>query len=66
MAFGLPNGGDLPRAAAIVAAVAHQEFMRRPLEDFAAKLFPNGIYVDVKSHADAAALRARGIEVWRL
>lgn len=62
----LTQWGDLPQAAAMVAAVAHQEFKRRPLEDFAGKLFPNGIYVDVKSQADAAALRARGIEVWRL
>jgi UDP-N-acetyl-D-galactosamine dehydrogenase len=62
----LTQWGDLPRAAAIVVAVAHQEYKQRPLEDFAAKLCPNGIYVDVKSQADAAALRARGIEVWRL
>ena len=62
----LTDWNDLPRAAAIVAAVSHQEFKQRPLEDFAAKLSPNGIYVDVKSQADAGALRARGIEVWRL
>jgi UDP-N-acetyl-D-galactosamine dehydrogenase len=31
-----------------------------------AKLAPNGVYVDVKNQADAAALRARGIDVWRL
>ncbi len=62
----LTQWGDLPRAAAIVAAVAHQEFRQRPLEDLAGKISPNGIYVDVKSQADAGALRARGIEVWRL
>ena len=57
---------DLPRAAAIVAAVSHQVFARRPLADIAAKLAPRGVYVDVKSRADADALRALGIEVWRL
>jgi UDP-N-acetyl-D-galactosamine dehydrogenase len=57
---------DLPRAAAIVAAVGHSDFARRPLEDFLTKLAPNGIYVDVKSQADAGALRAHGVEVWRL
>jgi UDP-N-acetyl-D-galactosamine dehydrogenase len=57
---------DLPRAAAIVAAVAHSEFVQRPLDDLVAKMAPNGVYVDVKSQADAAALGARGIEVWRL
>ena len=62
----LTQWNDLPRAAAIVAAVAHREFTHRPLEDFVAKLVPNGVYVDVKSQADRAALRARGIEVWRL
>jgi UDP-N-acetyl-D-galactosamine dehydrogenase len=62
----LTQWSDLPRAAAIVAAVAHQEFRQRPIEDLAGKISPNGIYVDVKSQADAGALRARGIEVWRL
>jgi UDP-N-acetyl-D-galactosamine dehydrogenase len=62
----LTQWNDLPRAAAVVAAVAHREFTQRPLEDFVTKMAPNGIYVDVKSQADAGALRARGIEVWRL
>jgi UDP-N-acetyl-D-galactosamine dehydrogenase len=57
---------ELPKAAAVVAAVAHQQFIERPLEDIVAKLVPNGIYIDVKSQADAAALRERGIDVWRL
>jgi len=56
----------LPRANALVAAVAHREFRARPLEDFVAKLAPGGLYVDIKSQADAAALRARGLHVWRL
>src|SRR5512135_1783527 len=57
---------ELPRAAAVVAAVAHREFAQRPLEDMVAKIAPNGVYVDVKSQADAAALGELGIEVWRL
>jgi UDP-N-acetyl-D-galactosamine dehydrogenase len=56
----------LPRAAAIVAAVAHREFRARPLDDFMGKLVPGGVYADVKCQADAAALRARGVTVWRL
>ncbi len=56
----------LPRANAIVAAVSHKEFKQRPLDDFVAKLAPGGLYVDVKCQADAAALRARGLNVWRL
>ena len=56
----------LPRAPALVAAVAHREFARRPVDDFVAKIEPGGLYVDVKCQADAAALNARGVRVWRL
>jgi UDP-N-acetyl-D-glucosamine/UDP-N-acetyl-D-galactosamine dehydrogenase len=56
----------LPVANAIVAAVSHREFRARPVSDFIAKLEPGGIYADVKCQADAAALRERGINVWRL
>src|SRR5207248_6399793 len=57
---------DLPRAHAMVAAVAHQRFAARPLDDFVAKLLPGALYVDVKCQADASALRERGLAVWRL
>ena len=56
----------LPRAAAIVSAVSHRAFLARPVEDYIAKLVEGGVFVDVKSQADAAALRARGVDVWRL
>ena len=56
----------LPRAQAIVAAVAHREITRRAVDDVASKIEPNGLFVDVKCQADAAALRARGVRVWRL
>ncbi len=62
----LTSFDDLPRAAAIVAAVAHREFGLRPLDDWVGKLEPGGLYVDVKGQADADALRARGVRVWRL
>ncbi|HEY5863687.1 MAG TPA: nucleotide sugar dehydrogenase, partial [Casimicrobiaceae bacterium] len=58
--------GELPRAHALVAAVAHAEFRKRPIDDFVGALEPGGLYVDVKSQADQSALRARGIDVWRL
>jgi UDP-N-acetyl-D-galactosamine dehydrogenase len=56
----------LPKANAIVAAVAHEAFRRRPVDDYVAKLSSGGLFVDVKCQADAAALRARGVIVWRL
>ena len=62
----LTDWDDLPRAAAMVAAVSHQVFSRRGVDDFVGKLAQGGIYVDVKSRVDADALRAHGIEVWRL
>jgi UDP-N-acetyl-D-galactosamine dehydrogenase len=62
----LRSWDELPKANAIVSAVAHQEFRRRPIDDFVAKLQPGGVYVDVKCQADARALQARGLRVWRL
>ncbi len=62
----LASWDALPRSHAIVAAVAHREFTQRPIDDFVAKLEPNGLYVDVKSQADRTALRERGVRVWRL
>jgi UDP-N-acetyl-D-galactosamine dehydrogenase len=56
----------LPRAAAMVVAVAHREFKARPVDDFVTKLAPGGLFVDVKCQLAPDALRARGIRVWRL
>src|SRR5574340_120801 len=57
---------DMPRSAAIVAAVAHDEFNARPLDDYLGKLQPAGVFIDVKSRYDQQALAGRGITVWRL
>jgi UDP-N-acetyl-D-glucosamine/UDP-N-acetyl-D-galactosamine dehydrogenase len=57
---------DLPRAAAMVAAVAHQELKNKSPAQYAEKLVPGGLYVDVKAQADASAFRALGLHVWRL
>ena len=57
---------ELPKAAAIVAAVAHREYKERPLADYVAKLQPQGVITDVKSLFDAAELEAQGVTVWRL
>jgi len=62
----LESWASLPRAHAVVAAVAHTAFTRLTPADIMAKLAPGGLYVDVKCQADAAALRALGASVWRL
>jgi UDP-N-acetyl-D-glucosamine/UDP-N-acetyl-D-galactosamine dehydrogenase len=66
--YGIELGSweDLPPASAVVGAVAHRALTRRSSEEIAAKLLPGGVYVDVKSQADVAALREHGIQVWRL
>jgi UDP-N-acetyl-D-glucosamine/UDP-N-acetyl-D-galactosamine dehydrogenase len=56
----------LPRAAALVAAVAHRQYRAMPVEEFTSKLAPGGVVADVKCQTDAGALRARGFQVWRL
>jgi UDP-N-acetyl-D-galactosamine dehydrogenase len=57
---------DLPRADAIVVAVAHREFLGLEVEDFTKKLIKGGAFIDVKAMFDAAQLKAAGIGVWRL
>ncbi|MFU2487865.1 nucleotide sugar dehydrogenase [Thauera sp. WH-1] len=56
----------LPVADAIVAAVAHEAFVDMPLSTLLAKLAPQGVFADVKSSYDPAALAAAGVKVWRL
>ena len=62
----LKSWENLPKAHAIVAAVAHREYLERPLGDLLAKLAPHGAFVDVKSQFDRRSLEAAGAMVWRL
>jgi len=64
--FELKTWSELPRAEAVVAAVAHKEFLSRPIDDFASKLTERGAFMDVKAQFDRNALGERGIAVWRL
>lgn len=57
---------DLPRADAIVAAVAHREFAELGVEQLTSKLTAGGAFIDVKAGFDAAALKGAGCTVWRL
>jgi len=56
----------LPKANAIVCAVAHRAFKGRSVAEYVDKLSAGGIFVDVKCIADVEALRASGISTWRL
>jgi UDP-N-acetyl-D-glucosamine/UDP-N-acetyl-D-galactosamine dehydrogenase len=62
----LQRWADLPRADAIVAAVAHDDYKALSLEDLARKLIKGGAFIDVKAAFDAGMLREAGLKVWRL
>ncbi|MEO8629814.1 MAG: UDP binding domain-containing protein, partial [Betaproteobacteria bacterium] len=57
---------EIPPCVAVVLAVAHRELAVMPVEQYAGKLTPGGVLMDVKCQVDAAALGAHGIKVWRL
>ena len=56
----------LPQASAIVAAVSHKEYAAMGAAGLVSKLVPGGVFADVKSAYDPAALRTAGARVWRL
>jgi UDP-N-acetyl-D-galactosamine dehydrogenase len=56
----------LPRADALVAAVAHRAFVGMPITKIKDKLAPGGCFIDVKARFDREALEAAGFRVWRL
>jgi UDP-N-acetyl-D-galactosamine dehydrogenase len=62
----LKSWDELPRADAIVAAVAHREFAALGMEDICRKLVKGGAFIDVKAAFDPVALRDAGYRVWRL
>ena len=66
--YGVPllSWADLPRADAIVAAVAHREFMSLSMEDVGRKLVKGGAFIDVKSAFDRRAIEGAGYKLWRL
>jgi UDP-N-acetyl-D-galactosamine dehydrogenase len=56
----------LPRADALVVAVAHRGYVARGAQDFLDKLSPGGCILDVKGALDLDALRLGGARCWRL
>ncbi len=57
---------QLPRADAIVAAVAHREYAELSVDELGKKLAKGGAFIDVKAEFDQGALAAAGYRVWRL
>jgi UDP-N-acetyl-D-galactosamine dehydrogenase len=56
----------LPRAAALVVAVAHRQFLSLGVEQLAQKLVAGGCFIDVKSRFERRLLDAAGFATWRL
>jgi len=56
----------LPKAKAIVFAVAHQAFVTQSVARITGLMKPGGVLIDVKCAVDAQAYRAAGVDVWRL
>jgi UDP-N-acetyl-D-galactosamine dehydrogenase len=57
---------QLPRAAAIVAAVAHKQYAEMGLAKIAEKTVAKAVFADVKSAYEPADLAALGLHGWRL
>jgi len=62
----LESWDDLPRADAVVIAVAHASYVEMRPEQLASKVVQGGAVIDVKAIAEAIALAELGCRVWRL
>jgi UDP-N-acetyl-D-glucosamine/UDP-N-acetyl-D-galactosamine dehydrogenase len=62
----LMTWNDLPRAEAVVAAVAHKQFQALGPGDLGPKLAGGGCFIDVKAAFDEQTLTNSGWRVWRL
>ncbi len=57
---------QLPQAAALLAAVPHQQLLQCSADELGEKLLDGGCFIDVKSAFDTSSLAQRGYRIWRL
>jgi UDP-N-acetyl-D-galactosamine dehydrogenase len=57
---------DMPECDAVIAAVAHKEYLDKPFGDLTARLKKGGVFTDVKSAYDPDAVTGAGFKLWRL
>lgn len=57
---------ELPKADAIILAVAHDEYIKMDLKRLLSKVIHGGSFIDVKSKFNQQALEKEGLLVWRL
>jgi UDP-N-acetyl-D-galactosamine dehydrogenase len=57
---------EIPKANALVVAVAHRKYQALSMHEIADKLDAGGIFVDVKALFNKVPLQEAGFAVWRL
>lgn len=58
---------ELPKNVdAVVVAVKHKEYMQLPLSKITAMIKVGGVFVDIKSAFDPAAIKNAGFRLWRM
>lgn len=62
----LRNWDELPKAEAIVLAVAHRQFLSASVDEYRCLTEGAACFIDVKSAFDVASLSDAGLHVWRL
>lgn len=63
----LTQWNELPmNVDAVVVAVKHKEYMQQPLSEITAMIKKGGVFVDIKSAFDPAAIKSAGFRMWRM
>ncbi len=57
---------DMPECDAVIAAVAHKEYLDKSFGELTAKLKNGGVFTDVKSAYDPVTVTGAGFKLWRL
>jgi UDP-N-acetyl-D-galactosamine dehydrogenase len=64
--LGLLTWEELPKADAIILAVAHDQYIQMDLKHLLRKVIHGGSFIDVKSKFDRCVMEGEGLRVWRL
>jgi UDP-N-acetyl-D-galactosamine dehydrogenase len=62
----LIDWNDLPRAEALILAVAHHEYSAKKPAELLSNVCPGGVVVDIKSMLELVSTRELDINLWRL
>jgi len=62
----LKEWDELPKSAAVVFAVPHEELVAIPEDEYAKKMINGGLFVDVKSIKSKQTILSSGLEYWSL